>query len=194
MERKARFVEPCFVELRAEKRTGRILGLSACGPTAAELANEIGLAVQNKLTVQDVAKSIHSYPSHGYMLYRVALSMALSSVQGFLATMGPIGQAGGKLYGGVSRILSLLHPSRVLPWKRAKQRKQRKWEAVGQQRTLIVPATDQPIVSADMTADKDFFCLPISFLEYYQSEHYGNISSKDTRPTAFAEWLRSKPN
>jgi pyruvate/2-oxoglutarate dehydrogenase complex dihydrolipoamide dehydrogenase (E3) component len=194
MERKARFVEPCFVELRAEKRTGRILGLSACGPTAAELANEIGLAIQNKLTVQDLAKSIHSYPSHGYMLYRVALSMALSSVQGFLAILGPIGQAGGKLYGGVSRILSLLHPSRALPWKSAKRQKQHKWEAVGQQWTLIVPAADQPMVAADMTVARDLQCLPISFLEYFQSEHYKNISRKDAVPAAFADWLRSKPS
>lgn len=55
-----------FVEIRATKFYGRILGFTGCGPTASELANEMSLAIVNGLTVRDIAKSLHSYPSHGY--------------------------------------------------------------------------------------------------------------------------------
>lgn len=33
-----------FVELRATKVSGKLLGMTACGPAAAKLANEVGLA------------------------------------------------------------------------------------------------------------------------------------------------------
>jgi pyruvate/2-oxoglutarate dehydrogenase complex dihydrolipoamide dehydrogenase (E3) component len=55
-----------FVELRAMKISGKVLGMTACGPAAAELANEVGVVISSKLTVRDLARSLHSYPSHGY--------------------------------------------------------------------------------------------------------------------------------
>ncbi len=80
-----------FVELRATKTYGKILGLTACGPSASELANEISLAIVNGLTVRDIAKSLHSYPSHGYLMYRAALALTMSSVWGSLEALGPVG-------------------------------------------------------------------------------------------------------
>ena len=71
-----------FVELRATKIRGKILGMTACGPAAAELANEVGLAIMSGLTVRDMARAIHSYPSHGYLLHRIALALATSNVWG----------------------------------------------------------------------------------------------------------------
>lgn len=81
-----------FVEIRATKVDGRILGMTACGPTASELANEMSVAIQNRLTVRDIAKSLHSYPSHGYLLHRAALSLALQSIWGSLEACGPLGE------------------------------------------------------------------------------------------------------
>jgi hypothetical protein len=80
-----------FVELRATKIYGKILGLTACGPSASELANEMSLAIVSGLTVRDVAKSLHSYPSHGYLMYRAALSLTMGSVWGSLEALGPVG-------------------------------------------------------------------------------------------------------
>ena len=80
-----------FVEIRATKIYGKILGFTACGPTASELANEMSLAIVSGLTVRDIAKSLHSYPSHGYLLYRAALSLTMRSVFGSLEALGPLG-------------------------------------------------------------------------------------------------------
>ncbi|MGK3739997.1 MAG: pyruvate/2-oxoglutarate dehydrogenase complex dihydrolipoamide dehydrogenase (E3) component [Bacillariaceae sp.] len=80
-----------FVEIRATKFYGRILGFTGCGPTASELANEMSLAIVNGLTVRDIAKSLHSYPSHGYLMYRAALALTMSSPFGQLEALGPVG-------------------------------------------------------------------------------------------------------
>jgi hypothetical protein len=76
-----------FVELRAD-RLGRIVGGTAFGPAAAETVNSMTIAIENKLTVYDIARAPHGYPSHGYLLYRVALSMALSTTFGMLDAFG----------------------------------------------------------------------------------------------------------
>lgn len=65
MESSERDARANFVELRAEKISGRILGVSACGPAAAEVCNECCLALVKGLTVRDIARTLHSYPSHG---------------------------------------------------------------------------------------------------------------------------------
>merc|ERR1712194_409616 len=80
-----------FVEMRVTKIFGRILGFTACGPNASELANEISLAITSGLTVRDISKSLHSYPSHGYLMYRAALSLTMRSVWGLLEALGPVG-------------------------------------------------------------------------------------------------------
>lgn len=126
-----------FVELRATK-TGKVLGMTACGPAAAELANEVGLAITSKLTVRDIARSIHSYPSHGYLLYRIALAMATSNILGLLSACGPAG----KLLGGVGRLwvrASALSPRKI--WRR-NGRLERNWEADGSNRTVLVGSQD----------------------------------------------------
>lgn len=80
-----------FVEIRATKIYGKILGFTGCGPTASELANEMSLAIVNGLTVRNIAKSLHSYPSHGYLMYRAALSLTMNSAFGQLEALGPVG-------------------------------------------------------------------------------------------------------
>lgn len=133
MERVERDTSVCFVELRAEKRSGIILGCTACGPAAAELANVIGVAITNKLTTSDVARSIFSYPSHGYLLHRLALSMALSDTNGILEVCGPIGGFLGRTGRSVSCLRDFFQRG-VLGRKR--QLRKRQWEAEGAFRTL----------------------------------------------------------
>jgi dihydrolipoamide dehydrogenase len=52
-----------FVKLIAEAGTGRMLGGTIVGPKATELIAEVALAVQNKLTMQQIADTIHGHPT-----------------------------------------------------------------------------------------------------------------------------------
>lgn len=52
-----------FVKLVADAATGRLLGGTVVGPKATELIAEIALAVQNRLTLTDVAETIHGHPT-----------------------------------------------------------------------------------------------------------------------------------
>ncbi len=52
-----------FVKLVAETATGRLLGGTIVGPKATELIAEVALAVQHKLTLSDVAETIHGHPT-----------------------------------------------------------------------------------------------------------------------------------
>ena len=82
-----------YVELRCTKIYGTILGFSSCGPSGSELANEMSVILSNKLSVHDIAtKSLHSYPSHGYLLYRACLALSFGTVWGQLIALGPIGK------------------------------------------------------------------------------------------------------
>lgn len=54
-----------IVKMIAEKATGRILGCHICAPHAADLINEIVLAMAKGLTVNDVAEAIHGHPTLG---------------------------------------------------------------------------------------------------------------------------------
>lgn len=81
-----------FIELRATKADGKVLGMTCCGPTASELANEMSVIVENGLTAMHVARSLHSYPSYGYLLHRVALAIALGNTWGLAEASGFIGK------------------------------------------------------------------------------------------------------
>ena len=52
-----------FVKLVAEAGTGRMLGGTIVGPKATELIAEVALAVQHKLTMADIAETIHGHPT-----------------------------------------------------------------------------------------------------------------------------------
>ena len=108
MERVERSTDDNFIELRSAKISGRILGATACGPAAAELINEVCLAIVNKMTVRDMARTLHSYPSHGYLLYRTSMALATQSLSGLLAGCGPIGRCLGAMIRSLQRLLLLL--------------------------------------------------------------------------------------
>lgn len=52
-----------FVQIVAEKGTGRIVGCQIVGPHAVETINEVALAKSHGLTVRDVTETIHAHPT-----------------------------------------------------------------------------------------------------------------------------------
>jgi len=52
-----------FVRLVADKESGRVLGAAMVGPNVSELVGEVTLAIENLLTLEDVALTIHAHPT-----------------------------------------------------------------------------------------------------------------------------------
>jgi dihydrolipoamide dehydrogenase len=64
-----------LTKLVAEAATGRILGVGLVGPGAGELVAEAALAVENALTAEDVAMTIHAHPTLSEGLMEAAESL-----------------------------------------------------------------------------------------------------------------------
>jgi pyruvate/2-oxoglutarate dehydrogenase complex dihydrolipoamide dehydrogenase (E3) component len=155
-----------FVELRATKISGRVLGMTACGPAAAELVNEIGLVITSGLTVRDIARCIHSYPSHGYLMHRIALALATNNIYGLLSACGPLGS----LLGGIGRLgwhVSSSAKSRRI-WRRRQARSMREWEADGSRRAILISDSSDGVVQKDNLEAGNVQLL--SYLEAYADE------------------------
>ena len=52
-----------YVQIIADKETDLVLGASMMGPRVTDVIHEIGLAVQNGLTVAQLGNTIHAHPS-----------------------------------------------------------------------------------------------------------------------------------
>ena len=52
-----------FVQVVAEKNTGRIVGCQIVGPHAVEIIHEVALAKRHGLTVRDIADTVHAHPT-----------------------------------------------------------------------------------------------------------------------------------
>lgn len=52
-----------FVQIVAEMRTGAIVGCQIVGPHAVETIHEVALAKRHRLTVRDVAETVHAHPT-----------------------------------------------------------------------------------------------------------------------------------
>jgi len=199
MERCARDTSSCFVELRANRQSGRILGCTACGPAAAEMTNSMGIAITNGLTVSNVAFAAHSYPSYGYLLYRVALAMALGSVWGALEACGPVGKMCAKAGRRTSSSASLVRRAIRLPRRRKHLRRLWEWQAEGASRGLLFRDTkvvdgvcarlvSYLEVSQNATMQTDIKeCLS----EASVASHAGMAFRNDAEE--FLQWLRSEP-
>ncbi|MFX0057576.1 MAG: dihydrolipoyl dehydrogenase [Candidatus Hodarchaeota archaeon] len=61
-----------FLMILADKETHKIVGASCIGAEASELIAEIALAMQNGLTVHDLAEVIHSHPTISEMVLEAA--------------------------------------------------------------------------------------------------------------------------
>lgn len=123
-----------FIELRAAKIDGKLLGMTACSPAASELANEMSVVLQNKLTAFDVAQSLHSYPSYGYMFHRVALAIAFSSVSGSLKALGTLGRG---VAWCIEKVLKVIRAIRGVR-RRGFRKEMRFWQAKGASCAFLV--------------------------------------------------------
>ena len=167
-----------FVELR-QSLQGRILGATVCSPSASEIINELSVVMANKMTSRDIAKSIHVYPSYGYLMHRVALSLAMSDIWGVLAACGPIGRT----VGGIGRRIR---------FRKKKSAKRRAWEAVGTDNELDYHGSSQSMSISYLEASKD-----ASFCESVRRNTSGvAISERSDKEVLldFIKWLDSKPS
>ncbi|KAL7529054.1 hypothetical protein ACHAWF_002823 [Thalassiosira exigua] len=174
-----------FIELRVEKINGRLLGVSACGPAAAETTNEVCLALVNRLTIRDISRTLHSYPSHGYLLYRISMALATKNISGLLAGCGRFG----RLIGAQLRLLSkttTLFNFEWLPWKAKALRKLFRWQAVGASKALVLESEEGKLSA-------------VSFLDAYENETLcaqvlcnDNCGAMRSGRSEFIKWTQSK--
>ncbi|TLM80100.1 MAG: dihydrolipoyl dehydrogenase [Actinobacteria bacterium] len=52
-----------FVQMVAEKGTGRIVGCQIVGPHAVEIVHEVAVAMRHGITVRDLAETVHAHPT-----------------------------------------------------------------------------------------------------------------------------------
>jgi pyruvate/2-oxoglutarate dehydrogenase complex dihydrolipoamide dehydrogenase (E3) component len=178
-----------FVELRISKPHGKILGATICLPSAIEIVNEIGLAMRSKLTVRDIAKSMHYYPSYGYLMHRAALALALKDIWGMLSACGPIGRCAG----GMGRSIEGGMRSLV---RRRRRRKLSTWESSGADKefeccfeSAEYPMPVKGISFLDASAIVDLCQATRKYVENACSQHSDDYSVM----AEFVQWLDSKP-
>ena len=61
-----------LVKLIVDKESRKILGCHICGPHAADIVQEIALAISSQLTVDAVANTIHAHPTLGEVVRAAA--------------------------------------------------------------------------------------------------------------------------
>ena len=65
-----------FVQMIAEKGTGKIVGCQIVGPHAVEIIHEVSVAMTNGLTVADIAHSVHAHPTVSEVIKFAAVDAA----------------------------------------------------------------------------------------------------------------------
>ncbi len=65
-----------FVQLIAEKGTGRILGCQIVGPHAVEIIHEVSVAMANGITAAQLAHSVHAHPTVSEVIKFAAMDAA----------------------------------------------------------------------------------------------------------------------
>ena len=64
-----------FVKVIADRKYHEIIGVHIIGPAAAELINEASTIMENELTVDEVAQSIHGHPTFSENMYEAFLDV-----------------------------------------------------------------------------------------------------------------------
>ncbi|GKX29532.1 dihydrolipoyl dehydrogenase [Vallitalea longa] len=67
--------EEGFVKIVADKDTDEIIGVHILGPHASDLIHEGTLAIQNRLHVKDIIKTIHAHPTLSEAVHEAALDV-----------------------------------------------------------------------------------------------------------------------
>ena len=65
-----------FVQMVAEKGTGRVVGCQIVGPHAVETIHEVAVAKRHGLTVRDIAETVHAHPTVSEVIKLAALDAA----------------------------------------------------------------------------------------------------------------------
>jgi len=65
-----------FVQIVAEKGTGRVVGCQIVGPHAVETIHEVAVAKRHGLTVRDIAETVHAHPTVSEVIKSAALDAA----------------------------------------------------------------------------------------------------------------------
>ena len=76
-------------------RTGLIIGATCVTSRAGEIISELALAMTHDLTIQDVANTIHPYPTYSTVIMQLAAEFATSSF--FESTKGRIAKCLSKI-------------------------------------------------------------------------------------------------
>jgi hypothetical protein len=183
-----------FMELRATKIDGKILGMSACGPAASEIANEVSVILQNGLRAIDVARSLHSYPSHGYLLHRLALAIAFSSLWGSLEASGAMGKCVAWFGRKFSKGFRWIKNARG----RRKERLNRRWEAEGASKSLILSVGDFENKSSGKSMQIQSF-LDLATKKQWSEEELTRFAAQNNSPGGlydlddYRSWLSRDP-
>jgi dihydrolipoamide dehydrogenase len=65
-----------FVQMIAERGTGRVVGCQIVGPHAVETIHEVAIAKRHGLSVRDVADTVHAHPTVSEVIKLAALDAA----------------------------------------------------------------------------------------------------------------------
>jgi dihydrolipoamide dehydrogenase len=65
-----------FVQLVAEKDTGRIVGCQIVGPHAVEIIHEVAVCMAHDITVDKLAHTVHAHPTVSEVVKAAALDAA----------------------------------------------------------------------------------------------------------------------
>ena len=61
-----------YVNLISDKATGKLIGCEIVGANASDLINELSLAIEKDLTVEDIAMTVHPHPTLGEIVMETA--------------------------------------------------------------------------------------------------------------------------
>jgi dihydrolipoamide dehydrogenase len=65
-----------FVQIVAEKGTGRIVGCQIVGPHAVEIIHEVAVCMRHGITVGQLAHTVHAHPTVSEVIKFAALDAA----------------------------------------------------------------------------------------------------------------------
>lgn len=74
-------VAPAFVKLFIEEQTTVIVGAIIIGEAATEMIHEMALAVENRLTLGQIGKTVHAHPSHSTNVVKAVHSFIMELKQ-----------------------------------------------------------------------------------------------------------------
>ena len=67
--------EEGFVKIISDEKTNEVIGIHILGPHASDLIHEGTLAIQNKLKVEDIVKTIHAHPTLSEAFHEAVLDI-----------------------------------------------------------------------------------------------------------------------